>query len=175
MAVASEIRDHHSLCVPHLARLHVLGRYQAGEPGPPGLADEVSAVTGAILAEAGAALRVTVAAVPGARRTAVTEFLANRIAKLAAAADEAVSAAKDGQAAALRRCLHKFERLTSALWTLQLAMPDGARPPRTAGRPQLRPQGRLRHPPGIPFTWLRRTNVRADDRLKKGLWSLHTV
>ena len=37
MAVASEIRDHHSLCVPHLARLHVLGRYQAGEPVPPGL------------------------------------------------------------------------------------------------------------------------------------------
>lgn len=141
----SEIRDHHAHCVPHLARLHVLGRYQAGEPVPPGLADEISAVTDAILAEAGAALRATVATVAGTRRTAVAEFLANRIAKLAAAADEAVRAAKDGEAAALRRCLQRFERLTSALWTVQLAMPDGAGLPRPARRPQ-RPQNRLRHP-----------------------------
>jgi hypothetical protein len=147
---ASEIRDHHAHCIPHLARLHVLGRYQAGEPVPAGLADDVSVVTSAILTEADAALRATMAAIPGTRRTAVAEFLANRIAKLAAAADEAVSAAKDGNAAALRRCLHKFERLTSALWTVQLAMPDGARLPRPARRPQ-RPHGRLWHPAAIPF------------------------
>jgi len=151
MAAASEIRDHHARCVPHLARLHMLGIYQAGEPVPPGLADDVGAVTSTILAEAGAALWATVAAVPGTRRTAVAEFLANRLAKLAAAADEAVSAAKDGEAAALRRCLHKFERLTSALWTVQLAMPDGARPPRPAGGLQ-RPHGRLPHPAAVPPT-----------------------
>jgi hypothetical protein len=127
MTTMSEIRDHHAHCVPHLARLHVLRRYQAGAPVPPGLADEVSAVTSAILAEAGAALRATVAAVRGTRRAAVAEFLADRIAKLAAAADEAVSAARDGDAAALHRRLHRFEMLTSAVWTVQLAMPDEAR------------------------------------------------
>src|SRR5689334_22978650 len=79
MAVASEIRDHHTLCVPHLARLQVLATFQAGEPVPPGLADDVGAVTSAILAEADAALRATVAAVPGIRRTAVAEFLGNRV------------------------------------------------------------------------------------------------
>ena len=143
MATVSEIREQHAHCAPHLARLQVLGSYQAGEPVPPGLAEEVSAVTSAILAEAGAAFRATVAAVPGARRTAVAGFLADRIAKLAAAAEQVVCAARDGDAAALRRCLRRFESLTSAVWTVHLAMPDSARLPQPAGRPQ-RPRGRLR-------------------------------
>jgi hypothetical protein len=143
MAAVSEIRKHHAHCVPHLARLQVLGGYQAGEPVPPDLAAEVSAVTSAILAEAGAAFRATVAAVPGTRRAAVTEFLAGRVAKLAVAAEQAVCAAKDADAAALRRCLRRFESLTSAVWTVHLAMPDSARPPRPAGIPRW-PRGRLR-------------------------------
>jgi hypothetical protein len=145
MAAASEIRDRHAHCIPHLARLHMLGRHQPGEPLPPGLADEVSEATSAILAEADAALRATVAAVPGARRRAVAGFLADRVARLAATADEAVSAAKDGDAAAVRRCLRRFEVLTSAVWTVQLAMPDKTRPLRPARGPQ-RPQSLLPHP-----------------------------
>lgn len=149
MATVSEIREHHAHCVPHLARLQVLGSYQAGEPVPPGLAADVSAVTSTILAEAGAAVRATVAAVPGTRRTAVAEFLAGRITTLAAAAEQAVCAARDGDAAALRRCLRRFESLTSAVWTVQLAMPDGARLPQPAGRAQWS-RGRLRHPVAVP-------------------------
>ena len=95
----------------------MLGRCPAGEPLPPGLADDVSEMTSAILAEADAALRAAVAAVPGARRRAVAGFLADRVTRLAATADEAVSAAKDGDAAAVRRCLRRFEVLTSAVWT----------------------------------------------------------
>jgi len=129
MPVASEIRDHQAQCVPHLARLHVLGRYQAGEPVPPGLAEEISTVTNAILAETGAAVEATVAAVPDTRRTSVAGFLADRVARLAAAGDEAVGAARAGDAAVLRRCLHRFEVLALAVWTVQLAMPDKTRPP----------------------------------------------
>jgi hypothetical protein len=33
--------------------------------------------------------------------------------------------ARDGDAGALHRRLHRFETLTSAVWTVQLAMPDG--------------------------------------------------
>ena len=150
MATVSEIREHHAHCVPHLARLQVLGSYQAGEPVPPELAADVSAVTSAILAEAGAAVRATVAAVRGTRRTAVAEFLAGRVAKLAVAAEQAVCAAKDGDAAALRRCLRRFESLTSAVWTVQLAMPDGARLPQPAGSAQ-RSQGRLRQLAAVPW------------------------
>jgi hypothetical protein len=102
----------------------MLGRYEPGEPLPPALADEVDEITSAILTEAGAALEAAVAAVPGTRRTAVAAFLGGGVDRLAAAADEAVSAAKDGDAAALRRCLHRFEVLTSAMWMVQLAMPE---------------------------------------------------
>ena len=145
MAAASEIRDHYARCMPHLARLHMLGRHQAGEPLPPGLADEVSEATSAILAEADGALRATVAAVPGARRRAVAGFLADRVARLAATADEAVGAAKDGDAVTVRRCLRRFEVLTSAVWTVQLAMPDKAKPLQSARGPQ-RPQSLYRIP-----------------------------
>ena len=126
----------------HLARLHMLGRCPAGEPLPPGLADDVSEMTSAILAEADAALRAAVAAVPGARRRAVAGFLADRVTRLAATADEAVSAAKDGDAAAARRCLRRFEVLTSAVWTAQFAMPDEAKPLQPTRRPR-RPKGRV--------------------------------
>jgi hypothetical protein len=137
MGAASEISDHHARCAPHLAQLHVLGRHQPGEPLPPGLADEVGEITSAILTEADAALRAAVAAVPGTRRPAVTGFLADRVARLAAAANDAVSAAKDGDAGALRRRLHRFEVLTSAVWTVQLAMPGEAAPPQPkAPRPR---------------------------------------
>jgi hypothetical protein len=128
MGAASEIRDHRAQCVPHLARLHLLGTHQPGEPLPPSLPGDVSEITSAILTEAGAALRAAVAAVPGARRAAVAGFLADRIARLAAAAEEAVSAAKEGDAAALRRRLHRFEVLTSAAWTVHLAIPGKATP-----------------------------------------------
>jgi hypothetical protein len=145
MAAASEIRDHYAHCMPHLARRHMLDRHQAGVPRPPGLADEVSEPTSAILAEADAALRATVAAVPGARSRVVAGFLTDRVARLAATADEAVSAAKDGDAAAVRRCLLRFEVLTSAVWTVQVAMPDRAKPLQSARGPQ-RPRSLYRIP-----------------------------
>jgi hypothetical protein len=96
---------------------------------PPGLAAEISTVTSAIVAETGAAVEATVAAVPDTRRTSVAGFLADRVARLAAAGDEAVGAARAGDAAVLRRCLHRFEVLALAVWTVQLAMPDKTRPP----------------------------------------------
>jgi hypothetical protein len=122
MAGMSEVRVHRAHCLPHLARLHMHGRYRPGEALPPGLADEVSEGTSAILAEAGAGARVTVAAVPGTRRAAVAGLLADRLSRLAVAAGEAVSAAEEADPGALRRCLRRFEMLTSAAWTVQLAM-----------------------------------------------------
>ncbi len=152
MVGMSEIRAHRALCLPHLARLHMHGRYQPGEALPAGLADEVSERTSAILAETGAAVQVTVAAIPGTRRAAVAGLLADRLTRLAAAADETVSAAKDADAGALRRCVRRFEMLTSAAWTVQLAMagkaaPPGQARPGQAHRPQ-RARGRSRYPRG---------------------------
>lgn len=150
MAGMSEIPVHRAHCLPHLARLHMHGRYQPGEALPPGLADEVSEGTSAILAETGAAVRVTVAAVPGTRRAAVAGLLADRLSRLTVAADEAVSAAKEADPGALRRCLRRFEMLTSAAWTVQLAMAGKAAPPGQARPGQAhgpqRARGRPRYP-----------------------------
>ncbi len=76
---ACDIRDHHARCVPYLARLQMLASDKTGEPLPPGLPEEVGRATSAVLAEAEAAGRVTVAAVAGGRRrSAMSGFLAGR-------------------------------------------------------------------------------------------------
>jgi hypothetical protein len=122
MAAPCDIRDHHVRCEPHLARLQMMARYEANEPLPPGLADEVVESTSAVLAEAQAAGRVMVAALATSQRRAVTAFLDARLRRLAAAAGEVAAAVRGGDVAALRRHLRKFEVLTSALWTVQLEL-----------------------------------------------------
>jgi hypothetical protein len=129
MAAPCDIRDHHVRCEPHLARLQLTARYEAHEPLPAGLPDEVIEATGAVLAEAQAAGRVMVAALASGQRRAVTAFLDARLVRLAAAADEMAAAAKDEDVAALRRHLRKFEVLTSALWTVQLELSAPTAPP----------------------------------------------
>jgi hypothetical protein len=86
-----------------------------------------------------------VAAVPSTRRAAVAGLLADRLSRLAVAADDAVSAAKDADAGALRRRLRRFEMLTSAAWTVQLAMAGKATPAGPARRSQWA-RGRSRQP-----------------------------
>ena len=129
MTAPSDIRDHHVRCQLHLARLQMMARYQADEPHPPDLPDEVIEATGAVLAEAQAAGRVTVAALASGQRRAVTALLEARLGRLAAAAGEMAAAAEDGDVAALRRHLRKFEVLTSALWTVQLELSARTVPP----------------------------------------------
>jgi hypothetical protein len=123
------IRDHHVRCEPHLGRLQIMTRYEASEPLPPGLPDEVAESASAVLAEAQAAGRVMVAALASGQRRAVTAFLDVRLGRLATAAGEMAAAAEDGDVAALRRHLRKFEVLTSALWTVQLELSAQAEPP----------------------------------------------
>ncbi len=76
-----------------------------------------AAATAAILAEAEAASREVRAAAGGSPGTGI--FLDVRLSRLAAAAAEAVTAAGAGDSAQLRRHLHRFETLTSAIWTVQ--------------------------------------------------------
>ena len=129
MTAPCDIRDHHVRCGPHLARLQMMARYDALEPLPPGLPDDVVEATSAVLAEALAAGRVMVAALVSGERRAVTAFLDARLGRLAAAAGEMAAAAAAGDIPALRRHLRKFEVLTSALWTVQLELSGRAAPP----------------------------------------------
>jgi hypothetical protein len=132
MAGPCDIRDHHVRCEPHLARLQMMARYEPNEPLPPGLADDVVGSTSAVLVEAQAAGRVMVAALATSQRRAVTAFLDARLGRLAAAAGEVAAAVRDGDAAALRRHVRKFEVLTSALWTVQLDLSAETAPRSTA-------------------------------------------
>ncbi len=131
MTTPEDMREHHTQCVPYRVRLRMVAREEGAEPLPPGLVHEVGQATGAIVAGASAAGRVAVAAdTGGGRGCKVARFLAARLARLAAAADDAVTAARDGNAVALRQHLQRFDSLTSALWTVQLAVgAQAASPP----------------------------------------------
>jgi len=128
MTIADKIEDHQARCQPHVLRLQMIARDQAGTALPWGAVVEVIQATGAILAEAEASRNDTIAAA-GAGPAGGT-FLSVRLSRLATAANDAIAAAGEGDSGLLRRHLHRFEVLTSAIWTVQQAVsgPDRARP-----------------------------------------------
>lgn len=134
MTVADAIHDYRERCQPHLIRLRMLSTEQWPAPSA-GVAAEVSRATTAVLAQAEAASRVALTASRGDRRDqGPGAFLAARLARLRAAAEDAVAAARGGNAAALRQRLLRFDALTSAIWTAQDAAHEWAvPPPRPAG------------------------------------------
>lgn len=134
MAVADHARDHQGRCQPHLLRLRILARGEADTGTPLRVTAEVRDATNVIIAEAEAAGRAAIAATDGGRQRSEAEtFLWVRLARLARAADEAVDAARAGDAAGLRRHLEQFGALTTAIWTVQQAVtvraPAGSVPP----------------------------------------------
>jgi hypothetical protein len=159
-----EIYEHQVRCQPYLLELHTLARVEAG-PAP--TAAEVGRATGAIIAEVGAAGRAALAAAGhGHRHPGAVPFLQVRLNRLTATAEEAIAAARDGDSASLRRVLHRFEALTSAIWTVQDAVRGPALPAQPAssrtqgeplsaghdyGRTGWRTDTRTAHPP--PCCW----------------------
>jgi hypothetical protein len=118
MTATEEIRDHRARCQRHLLTLAMLaGGWEQPDPA----ATEVGQMTAAVIAEAEAASRAALAS-DTCRHQGAWTLLLVRLNRLAAAADEAVAAARDGDAAALRRRLHRFESMTSAIWTVQDAV-----------------------------------------------------
>jgi predicted lipid-binding transport protein (Tim44 family) len=117
MTTDYEIHDRQVRCQLYLLELQMLARVEA-EPA----AAEIDRTTGAIIAEVSAASSVVLAT---AEHRGARPFLQVRLNRLTTAAQEAIAAARDGDHAALRRALHRFEALTSAIWTVQ----DGVREP----------------------------------------------
>jgi hypothetical protein len=130
MIPADAMREHRRHGMAHLSRLRMLARSEAGVPLPADVVHEVDEATGAILAEAKAAERAVLSTIVRSRRRdpGAARFLAARLARLATAAEDAVSAARDGNGTALRQHLHRFDALTSAMWTVQLAVCPAATP-----------------------------------------------
>lgn len=120
VTIADQIEDHQARCLPHMLRLRMLARDEAQAALPWHAVLEVFQATEAILAEAEAAGRGVrdARAAAGDDRGAGT-FLSVRLNRLATAADDLVLAAGSGDFAQLRRHLHRFEVLTTAIWTVQ--------------------------------------------------------
>ena len=127
MTIADKIEDHQARCQPYLLRLCMIARDNPGTVLPWQSVVEVIQSTEAILAEAEAAgsdARAAAGGGPGAGT-----FLAVRLSRLAAAASDVIAAAGEGDSAQLRRHLHRFDVLTSAICTVQQAVfgPDPGR------------------------------------------------
>jgi hypothetical protein len=88
--------------------------YGDGEATPN--AAEVSKATSVILVEARAASLAALTDEDSGHPGAGT-FLRVRLDRLVRAAEEATAAARDGDTAGLRRRLHWFETVTTAIWT----------------------------------------------------------
>jgi hypothetical protein len=129
MTIAGKIEDHQVRCRPHVVRLQMIAHDEAGTTLTWQAVTDVIQATGAILAEAEAAGSDARAAAGGGPGAAT--FLGVRLSRLTAAANDAIAAAGEGDSGLLRRHLHRFEVLTSAIWTVQQAVsgPDPGRHP----------------------------------------------
>ena len=123
MSVADQIQDHQTRCLASLISLRMLAQGEAGTPLPRWVVVEVAQATGTVLAEAEAvgAAALTAAGAssdhPGGRT-----FLRVRLDRLAAAADDAIAAARAQNSGEMRRHLRRFDALTAAIWAVQDAV-----------------------------------------------------
>jgi hypothetical protein len=110
----------------------MLVRSEAGMSEPLQIVAEIAEATGAILAGAEAADHFARAAADVNRAEPVAGmFLRVRLNRLAAAAEDAIAAARAEDFARMRHQLRRFEALTSAMWTVQ----DAVYGPRLERRP----------------------------------------
>ena len=119
MFVTGSLSDHRSCCLPHLLTLRMLARDTPEAPLPWLAVAEVTRATEAILSEVEAAVRAVTGGGPGGPGTGI--FLGVRLSRLAAAADDAITAAWAGDLTQLRCQVRRFDTLTSAIWAVQEA------------------------------------------------------
>jgi hypothetical protein len=117
MDVTDQLEDHRARCLPHLLTLQMLGRYTPEAPLPWLAVAEVTQATKEVLAEVEAAIQAATGSGFGGPGTGI--FLGVRLSRLAAAADDAIVAARAGDFTQLRTYLRRFETLTEAIWAVQ--------------------------------------------------------
>jgi hypothetical protein len=122
MSIADLIREHEARCLASLISLRMLAQGEAGTPLPRWVVVEVAQATATVLAEAEAAGRAALTAGVGGDRQGNWTFLRVRLDRLAAVADDAITAARAGDSREMRRHLRRFDALTSAIWTVQDAV-----------------------------------------------------
>lgn len=127
MSVTEQIEDHQARCLTQLISLRMLAQTEPGALLPRRVVVEIARATGAVVAEAEAGGQAVLAAAADEPQRGDGTFLRVRLDRLAAAAEDAVAAARAGDSAELRRHLRRFDTLTAAIWTVQDAL-YGAHP-----------------------------------------------
>ena len=122
MNATEEIRERRARCQPHLLRLRMNTCGVSGIAPAERVAAEVSQATAAILTEVEALVRSGLDYMPGRARVRGGPFLGVRLAWLTAAADDAIRAAREGNAAELRARVRSFDTMVSAIWVIQDAV-----------------------------------------------------
>lgn len=123
MSLADQIHDHQARCVAPLISLRMLAQGEAVTPLPRWVVLEVAQATSTVLAEVEAVARAVLSDTGASRgRPADEAFLRVRLDRLAAAAGDAIAAARAGDVGYLRQHLRRFDTLTSAIWTVQEAV-----------------------------------------------------
>jgi hypothetical protein len=122
MSVADQINDHQTRCLASVISLRMLAQGEAGTPLPRWVVVEVAQATGMVLAEAEAAGRAVLTSASVGDHPGDRTFLQVRLDRLAAAANDAIAAARAGDVGEMRRHLLRFDALTSAIWTVQDAV-----------------------------------------------------
>lgn len=128
-AFDDQMRDRRARCQRQLSRLRMLTLSQDSVVVPRQVIAEIRDATNAIIAETEAMSRAVLGT--GRREPGAETFLWVRVTRLTLAADQAVSAARNGDIHELRTHLDHFGTLTSAVWTVQHAVhsqQDGRRP-----------------------------------------------
>lgn len=120
MLFADKVYDRRSWCQRQMLRLRLIALGQDGLTLSRRASTEVRDTTNAVIAEVEAMSRAVLEA--GRQDPGAETFLWVRVNRLAAAGDQAVNAARSGDIAALRAHLLHFDTLTSAIWTVQLAV-----------------------------------------------------
>ncbi len=134
MGATEQMRKHQARCVPHQVRLRMLAHDLTGAPVTSRVIHQTAQETSAIVAEAKVGYRTALApAADGRLGSGNASLLGARLARLEAAADDAVAAARDSDTAALRQHLGRFDALTAAIWTVLPSVFASARP-RSSGR-----------------------------------------
>ena len=122
MTVAGQTDNRRVRCRQQLSRLRTLALGQGGTLPSQQAAGEIREAANSVLAEV-EAMAMSRTVLEGGRRDPGAEtFLWVRVNRLAATADQAVDAARRGDAAGLLAHLRRFETLTSAMWTVRDAI-----------------------------------------------------
>ena len=127
MSAIDQIQEHRARGVAPLISLQMLAQGEAGTPLPRWVVVEVVQATDTVLAEAEAAGRAALTAVGvSGDHPGDGAFLRVRLDRLAAAAEDAIAAARAGDSGEMRGHLRRFGALTSALWTVQDAVGESS-------------------------------------------------